>query len=265
MSEIWKSTGKILFFVFVVMLLGWAANLTITAVQTALPGDRIAPYLALALFDVGAFAWLNTFMNIARGNGQRTTAFIMTIVDLAGVVFMAAGGLGALSPSTITLGLVVATGLNYAAWYVFKLVDVDVQEAMQEQALEDEQFTETLQRKKELFHTAMKQTKAMLDRDGYKLAAVISRRNYIAIKNQLNLELTAAEARAWEKDAIEADIEEIEPTALPAPATPGLGEMFGAWLKSFFGQRVGPMNSSSTSQASHQSSNENESDQEPSE
>ena len=264
MKEVWKTTGKVLFFVFVVMLLGWAANLTIAAVQAALPGDPVAPFLALALFDLGAFAWLNTFMNIARGNGQRTTAFIMTIVDLAGVVFMAAGGLGVLSPSIVTLGLVIATGLNYAAWYVYKVADIEVQEAIQEQSLEDEQFAETLERKKELFHTAMKQTKAILDRDGYKLAAVISKRNYIAIKNSMNLELTAAERKAWEKDAIDAEVEEIEPTALPGPSTPGLGEVFGAWLKSFFGARTGAYTSrNSTSTPLPQSSNEN--DQEPSE
>jgi hypothetical protein len=239
MKEIWKTAGKVLFFAFVVMLLGWAANLTVLAVQAALPDDLIAPYLALALFDIGAFAWLTVFMNIARGNSQRTTAFMMTIFDLVGVVFMAAGGLGALSPATVTLGLVIATGLNYVGWYIFKVTDIEVIEAIQEQSLEDEQFNETLKRKKELFHTAMRQTKAMLDRDGYKLAAIISKRNYIAIKNQMNLELTAAEARAWDKDAIDAETEDIELPALSGDNQPGIGRMFGAWLKSFFARQNG--------------------------
>ena len=53
MNEVWKTTGKVLFFAFVAMLLAWAANLTIAAVQVALPGDPVAPYLALALFEKG--------------------------------------------------------------------------------------------------------------------------------------------------------------------------------------------------------------------
>lgn len=266
MKEIWKSAGKVLFSVFVFALLAWAAKLTVEAVRQA-TGDIFSAILALALFDVGALTWLHTFMYIARGTGQRTTAFLMTIFDLAGVVFMTAGGLGVVSPSAVTIGLVVATAFNYSAWYIFKVADVEVQEAIQEQNLEDAQFAETMERKKELFHTAMKQTKAMLDRDGYKLAAVISKRNYISIKNQLNLELTAAERKAWEKDAIDAEAIEIEPDALPAPAnpTPGLGEMFGAWLKSFFGQRAGFTNLNSTSTPLPQSSNENDQDQEPNE
>lgn len=268
MKEIWKSAGKVMFGLFVLALLVWAGNLTVHAVKGALPGDPFAPFLALALFDFGAFAWLLTFMDGARGTGQRTTALLLTIFDLAGVIFMSAGGLGVLSPSAVTAGLVVATALNYGAWYAYKLTDPETQEAIQEQNLEDAQFTETMERKKELFHTAMKQTKAMLDRDGYKLAAVISKRNYIAIKNQLNLELTAAERKAWEKDAIDAEAVEIDdPALLAAPSnTPNAGAKFGAMLAGmarFFGNvRAGYTSFNSTSQPLPQSSNANDQDQE---
>lgn len=260
MKEIWKSAGKVMFGIFVLALLVWAGNLTIHAVRAAIPNDPFAPFLALALFDFGAIAWLHTFMYGARGTGQRTTAMLLTVFDLAGVVIMSAGGLNVLTPSTVTIVLVIATGLNYGAWYAFKLSDQEVQEAIQEQNLEDAQFTETLARKKELFHTAMKQTKAMLDRDGYKLASVISTRNYISIKNQLNLTLTAAERKAWEMDAIDAEAIDIAPPALTTGAnTPGLGEMFGAWLKSFFGARTGAYTSrDSTSSQSPQSLNDDD-------
>jgi hypothetical protein len=81
----------------------------------------------------------------------------------------------------------------------------------------------------------------------------------------LNLELTAAERKAWEKDAIDAEAIDIEPPALPSPAnTPGLGEMFGAWLKGFFGQHAGGyMSTSSNSTSSQSPPSSNENDQEP--
>lgn len=263
MKEIWKSAGKVMFGIFVLALLVWAGNLTIHAVRAAIPGDPFAPFLALALFDFGAIAWLHTFMYGARGTGQRTTAMLLTVFDLTGVVIMSAGGLNVLTPSTVTVVLVIATGLNYAAWYGFKLTDQEVQEAIQEQNLEDAQFSEILARKKELFHTAMKQTRAMLDRDGAKLASVISTRNYISIKNQMNLTLTAAERKAWEADAIDAEAIDIAPPALTTGATmPGVGTMLGAWLKSFFGARIGAYtNRNSTSLPLPQSLNDDE--QEP--
>lgn len=257
MREIWKTSGKVIFGLFGLMLLAWAGMLTVEAISEALPGDPIAPFVGLAVADLGAFAWLMTFISGARGLGQRTTALLATVADVAMVILMTAGGLHVLGSQAVSTALIAATAANYIAWYIYKVNDPETLEAIQEQTLEDEQFAEGLKRKKELFHTAMKQTKAQLDRDGHKLAGIISRRNYLTIKRELNLGMSKAEQKEYE-DAIEAEVEDIPIPALPSPIEEASrGELFGELVRSFFGKRTGAYTSrNSISSASPQSLSE---------
>jgi len=92
-NKILQAIAKYFFFAFIAGLLAWAGNMTVHAIKTALPGDPIAPIVGLAIFDAGALAWLGAYLYAAKGTHQRASALLLTIVDIAGTIFMAAGGL----------------------------------------------------------------------------------------------------------------------------------------------------------------------------
>jgi hypothetical protein len=252
MEKIWKAISKYFFYAFVVGLLGWAANMTLTAVRTALPDDRIAPFLALALFDGGALAWLGAFLFAARGTHQRAVSVMMTVFDVVGVVFMTAGGLTVVSPALVRVGMVVATAASYGALYFFHASSPEAQKQIAAQSLEDE-----------LQEEALRQATAHIKQEARKLGAVLSRRISGDIKYSLHLPMNKKELKEWQ-DSEYAEGELVEPVALPDPdAKPSLGVLFTGWLRSFFEQ--GARANSEYMSTSPSISGNSPDDQEPSE
>jgi hypothetical protein len=89
MGHVLGYAAKIIFYLFVIVIAFWTCSLTVAFVSRVLPGDPIKPYLALAIFDGGALAWLLVFLRYSKGLGQRAVSLLMMIMDLAGVGIMA--------------------------------------------------------------------------------------------------------------------------------------------------------------------------------
>src|SRR5258706_11808863 len=119
-DRITKDTAVTLFYVFVLMVLAWTGTQTFAAVKGVMPGDPIAPFIALGLFDAGALAWLFAFLKHAQGT-QRTVAFWLTFGDLLGVVLMVGGALDLFTANTVKLTLLGATIGNVFAVYLYHL------------------------------------------------------------------------------------------------------------------------------------------------
>jgi hypothetical protein len=193
----------------------------------------ITPYFALALFDGGALAWLSAFIYKAKGMQQRTTALLMTCLDLAGVLLMVAGriftggqeltdipaGLG----QAVIYGLIGATLLNLAAVYYYHLNEPDTVEAIEAQSLEDE-----------LTEEALRQARAQIKREAQALGFTLAARVTANIKYRMRLPMTPAERRQWDAKVIEGKVKDEPaeaPQYLPAPGqTPAARPAFLAWL-----------------------------------
>ncbi|MBN1451132.1 MAG: hypothetical protein JW963_08975 [Anaerolineales bacterium] len=224
MEKIWKAVSKYFFFAFIAALLLWAANMTVHAVATALPGDKLSPILALALFDGGALAWLGAFLFVARGTHQRATALIMTIVDVIGVIFMTAGGLTVVSPALVRIGMVVATAASYGALYFFHASSPEAQKAMAAQSLEDE-----------LQEEALRQATAHIKQEARRLGAVLARRVSGEIKYNLHLPMSKKELKEWQ----EGEYVDVPAEEIPALPDPDASRRLSFWdgVLNFFGLR----------------------------
>jgi hypothetical protein len=220
MNKIMQAIAKYFFFAFVAGLLVWAGNMTIHAVKTALPSDPIAPFMALALFDAGALAWLGAFLYAAKGTHQRATALLLTCFDVAGVIYMTGGGLNIVDTRLIGIGLLVATLANYGALYFYHANSPEAHRAILAQNLEDE-----------LNEEAMHQAKIAMQSEARKLGAILAKRATAEIKYRMRLPMSVRERREWEGngDVIDAQAEDLP--ALPSPAP----HPFWAGLLGFFG------------------------------
>lgn len=86
----WKKLGtQFLFYAFVALVFAWTMSLTIGLAEQVFPGNWLAQYFAVALFDLGAIAWLFVFLHMAEGNWQRIEAVIMCALDMLGMAFVA--------------------------------------------------------------------------------------------------------------------------------------------------------------------------------
>ncbi len=85
-----KRTGsKIVFGLISVVILMWTASLTISFLQSVLPGQFWAvPYLGLVVFDGGMIGWLIVYLYNAEGSMQRSIALGLTVFNLLGVGMM---------------------------------------------------------------------------------------------------------------------------------------------------------------------------------
>ena len=227
MKKITEYLGKGLTGLFVLGLLAWAANLTILAVRAAIPDQPLTPYLALVLFDGGALAWMQIFLKQSKGTPQRAAAILLTVLDLAGVIAMSAGGLHLIASNAISKILLWATLTNVSAWYWYKLSSPDNLEAIQAQNLEDE-----------LTEEAQRQAKMNIEREAVKLGAVLATRTTSRIKYRMRLPMTAQEAAEWQGEAIEGEVTETTP-ALPQPRQPHFS--FMDTFRAFFGLGMKPL------------------------
>jgi hypothetical protein len=132
MKEIWKSAGKAMFSVFVLALLVWAANLTYTrgtnALSLAMPSPPIWRWRCLTSARWRGCILLCT----ARAEPQqRTTAMILTVFDLVGVIVMSAGGFTCALSLCLSPMLLDRSNCGKLRGVVraFKLYDPETQEA----------------------------------------------------------------------------------------------------------------------------------------
>lgn len=225
MKDLMKTIGGLLFVIFSAGVIVWTASLTVQEVQSLFPNEPITPYFALALFDVGALAWLASFIYSAKGMMQRAAALLMVCFDLAGVVLMVAAriftagqtlaempqGLG----NAVVYGLIGATLLNLVAIYVYHLNEPETREAIEAQTLEDK-----------LNDEALKQARTNIEREAQQLGHLLANRTTSRIKYRLRLPMTKQEVKEWR--AVSVDAETLD---LPAPQdTPRV-----PWYANFFG------------------------------
>ena len=207
MKKISEYIGKGLTGLFVLGLLVWAANLTILAVRAAMPEQPLTPYLALVLFDGGALAWMQIFLKQSKGTPQRAAAILMTVLDLAGVIAMSAGGLHLIASNAISKILLWATLTNVSAWYWYKLSSPDNIEAIHAQSLEDE-----------LTEEALRQAQLNVKAQAVQLGAILASRVTSNIKYRLRLPMSASEQAQFNGETVEGVVTETPAAQLPAPA-----------------------------------------------
>lgn len=282
MKETKNSTLKWLLgaFSFLLFAAGIVAtvSLTIGTIDILLPGNVVMKTIAPVFLDIGFVLWASLAIWKSRSTPQWAAALVLAVVDFAGMALMIVfqfyyGGQTLVTPppnlaSLAIWGTSVVILANVASFFYFEGNTPELIQARQEWRQENAQFEANLKYQGELFDKAMRVNRSMLDRMGFEMAEIIARRNFITLRNQLDLKLTKAERKALEEDAIESKFVEVDPVALLAPAnTPGVGAKLGAWLAGmarFFGTvREGYMSFNSTSQPLPRSSSENNQDQEP--
>jgi len=219
MNKIFETIGRIVFYAFVVVVFLWTSSLTLQEVKSILPGDALTPFFALALFDGGAVAWLLAWMGHARGLWQRGIALIMLVIDLLGVVLMAAGrlftsGSAADAPENIgaivVWGIIGATLVNLAAVYSFHIADPEVIAAIESGVMVDT-----------LRDEALKQAKANMASEAQALGAIMAARATAEIKYNLRLPMTTTEsAQVIEGHAV--NLKQPDQVQQPAQETPGI-------------------------------------------
>jgi apolipoprotein N-acyltransferase len=186
MKHVMGYAAKIVFYVFCLVVLGWTATLTASFVQRVLPDSQVEPYLALAVFDGGAIAWLMTFLWGARGLGQRAVSILMLVLDLCGVALMtiaelflggqtfteAPAGLGTLAVWAIGIW----TFMNLAAAYAYHVLDPKAHEEITIGVAQDK-----------VRESGIRQLEANLDALGAELAAEIGEELKVKALRQLGL------------------------------------------------------------------------------
>ena len=155
MKDLAKPIAKTVFYLLAAVLLVWTASLTLSFIGRALPEITLAKYFALAVFDVGAVAWLLVFIFSAEGLAQRSIAVLATVLDLVGIGLMVIaetllGGqnyvsipdnLGAMAIWSIAIW----TFLNVVAVFAFHVLDVEVQKSISIKSAHDKIQAKSLQ------------------------------------------------------------------------------------------------------------------------
>ena len=83
-----KAIAKGLFYLFAFIVVAWMVTNTKGMLDMVFPGNAIIPWLGLAVFDVGAVAWLVVFLRDASGTGQRSVSIVSSLVSLIGAILM---------------------------------------------------------------------------------------------------------------------------------------------------------------------------------
>lgn len=150
---------KIVFYVFVCVVLLWTCSLTLELLTQVLPGDDITPFFGLALFDGGALAWLLVFIFLAQGLGQRALSLLMMALDLLGVALMSGADLF-LSGQEFTavpagLGSIVVwcvgiwTLANVASIYAYHILEPETSQSIELRTEADKLRAESLSQARE--------------------------------------------------------------------------------------------------------------------
>ena len=178
----------------------WTASLSLGELRIILPNDPIQPYIGLILTDVGALVWLMVFIGRAKGLVQRSIAILMLIVDLAGVILLAAGGLltagqtltdvPAQLGDALVWGLIGLTLLNLIAAYVFHLADPATAQEIEFGVLSDK-----------LEKEALNQARRNLEGEAQRLGAVLAARATARLKYDMRLPMNDDETARMLEDS----------------------------------------------------------------
>jgi hypothetical protein len=189
MKALAGTVGKILFWIFAVAIFFWTASLSLAALRTILPGDPIKPYIGLVLTDIGCLTWLLVFIGQAQGLPQRAISLIMFIIDLAGVVLLAAfelltGGqqlasVPAEMGTAVIWGVIGLTLVNLAAAYFYHLAEPHTWKAIEFGVLTDR-----------LQGEAMQQATRSVEAEAQKLGAILAARATAELKYNLRLPMS---------------------------------------------------------------------------
>jgi hypothetical protein len=145
-----KKIGSIMSTILAGLLLVYSAARSYDFVSMTLPADsQILAVFALFALDGGLVAWTITYLHGAKG-WQRPIAFVMVIVDLAGVIAMftldtilnagSNGMVESLSADSIywaVIGLSVVIGLNISATVASHLLSPEALRSQAEEEADD--------------------------------------------------------------------------------------------------------------------------------
>lgn len=221
MNKIFSAIGKIIFYVFVLVVALWTASLTLGEVKQILPGDALTPLFALALFDGGAAAWLFSWIGHARGIAQRAISLIMLVIDLFGVGLLTAARLFTGGQtlteipkeigSYVIWGIVGATLVNLVAMYAFHITDPDVMDSIEMGLLNDT-----------LRNESTKQAKSNIEAEAQRLGAIMASRATAQLKYNLRLPMSTDESQ----QVIEAQARDV----LPQKKSIDWASLFGKFI-----------------------------------
>jgi len=228
MKQLAGTIGKILFWVFAVLVFFWTASLSVAALRTILPGDPIKPYVGLVLTDVGALTWLLVFIGQAQGLPQRAISLIMFVIDLAGVILLAAfelltGGqrLAAVPAeigTAVIWGVIGLTLVNLAAAYFYHLAHPETWKAIEFGVLTDRLQGEALQ-----------QATRSVEAEAQKLGAILAARATAELKYNLRLPMSDFEQIEHTKNLPAPKVIDAKATDQPTSAP----SVFSKWRKKF--------------------------------
>lgn len=142
--------GKIILWGLILTMLVFTAVRTLHFLQLTFPPDQqYVAYLALAAFDVGILGWFYYATHSAEGAAQRTVAYGMIFICMAGVcittiadmvLVSSENGLTKLPPQWGTIGLwgvIIVIIANVAAGIIVHLVDPKHQQHMARESAKD--------------------------------------------------------------------------------------------------------------------------------
>lgn len=254
--------GVLAFGLFVAGLVA-TVSMTVGVIEIVLPGSALMMVLAPVFFDIGFVLWASLAIWKSRSTEQHGISLLLACIDGLGMALMIFGRLLLGGQQLVTppqwLGGWLIGGTTFvilANVFGFFYYEGHSPEAMQErleQIAENEKFEQSMKYKADLFKTAILQVRAQLDRDGYQMAQVISKRMIVSIKHDMNLKLTAAEQKALDAEVVDVEAEDIP--ALPSPAAP---HPFWNGLLGFLASLRNGAPTNSTSTPSRPSSNQDD-------
>ena len=80
--------AKLVFGLITIAVFGWMLTNTYAMLKLVFPNDVYLPWLGLAVFDLGAIAWLLVFIMTAHGTEQHAIALVSSALSLLGAVAM---------------------------------------------------------------------------------------------------------------------------------------------------------------------------------
>lgn len=146
-KNLMQAVSKVIFYLLGATLLVWTASMTLAFVGAALPNLPVAKYFALAIYDIGAVAWLAIFIYAAEGIPQRAGALILSIFDLVGVGGMVMAELltggQTIAQVSSDLGMVALYGIgiwtfiNLVGIFSYHMTDPDTMNRMVQRSSQD--------------------------------------------------------------------------------------------------------------------------------
>jgi hypothetical protein len=216
-------------------------------------GDKWMAWLGLLLFDGGAYAGYHMWTGASTSSQQVIAGKAILIADFIMAGGMIAGRLDILNPEQIRYLMLIATVINGAFLYYFKVSSAEVIEHMLEQEQKHEEDDNERKRVRNLHREAARQADAMVERQAIPMGTLMALRAAARLKYRLQLPMTEDEAKAFQGEVI--DAESIPVPSLPSPTPMTLG--FWDFWKSFFTRNLHTTQQGMQSQQVESSKSEN--------